>query len=101
MKKIKIKYIVKQKQSISTFYGEGHTLGNFIRSIIRNIRSVEFSGYNVPHPSENTMNMSIISKNPVNHLNLLILAVKISGELSVLVNNLFLLSAENYFRFMY
>lgn len=101
MKKIKIRYIIKKKQSIITFSGEGHTMGNFIRSIIRNIGSVEFSGYNVPHPSENTMNLSIISKTPVNHLNLLILAVKISGELSVLVNNLFLLTAETYFRFAY
>lgn len=98
MKKIKIKYNSNKTQSTFTFSEESHTFGNFIRFILKNIENVDFSGYNVPHPSENLMNLKIITKKPENHIQILILAIKISGELSVLADNLFLLTLENYLR---
>jgi len=98
MKRIKIKYIVKKKQSIFTFYGQGHTLGNVLRSILKNIKNIDFSGYNVPHPTENIMNLKIVTKKSANHIQILLLALKICGELSVLTDNLFLLTIENYLR---
>jgi len=99
MKRIQIKYIIKNKQSLFTFYDEGHTFGNFIRFILKNIEVIDFSGYNVPHPSENIMNLRIITKILIDHIQLLILGIKISGEFSVLADNFFLLTTENYFRF--
>jgi DNA-directed RNA polymerase I and III subunit RPAC2 len=98
MKRIQIKYIENKKQSLFTFHGEGHTLGNLVRFILKNIEGVDFSGYSVPHPSENIMNLRIISKIELDHIQLMILGVKIAGELSVLVDNFFLLVIENYFR---
>ena len=98
MRKIRIKYIIPKKQSLFTFYGEGHTFGNFVRSILRSIENIDFSGYSVPHPSEDVMNIKIITKIPTDHVQLLILGLKISGELSVLVDNFFLQTMENYSR---
>jgi DNA-directed RNA polymerase I and III subunit RPAC2 len=98
MKKINIKYNIPKKQSTFTFFGEGHTLGNFIRFILKNIDNIDFSGYNVPHPSENIMNLKIITKTFTDHIKLLILGLKISGELSVLLDNFFLLTLENHSR---
>jgi DNA-directed RNA polymerase I and III subunit RPAC2 len=99
MKRIQIKYIIKNKQTLFTFHDEGHTFGNFIRFILKNIEIIEFSGYNVPHPSENIMNLRIITKKCINHIQLLILGIKISGEFSILADNFFILTVENYFRF--
>ena len=65
MRKIRIKYIIPKKQSLFTFYGEGHTFGNFVRSIIRSIENIDFSGYDVPHPSEDVMNIKIIMPNEI------------------------------------
>jgi len=98
MKKIQIKYMINNKQSLFTFQGEGHTFGNFIRFNLKNMEEIEFSGYNVPHPSENLMNIRIISKISFNHISLLISAIKISGEFLVLMNNIFLVTFENYSR---
>jgi DNA-directed RNA polymerase I and III subunit RPAC2 len=98
MKKIQIKYILKNKQSLFTFHGEGHTFGNFVRYNLKNIEEIEFSGYNVPHPSENLMNLRIITKTSFNHVSLLIFGIKISGEFLILMNNIFLLTFENYSR---
>ena len=41
------------------FNGEGHTLGNALRSIILRNPDVLFCGYTVPHPSENKMHLRI------------------------------------------
>jgi DNA-directed RNA polymerase I and III subunit RPAC2 len=98
MKRIRIKYILKKNQSIFTFYGQGHTLGNVLRYTLKNIKNIDFSGYNVPHPTENLMNLKIVTKNSTNHIQILLLALKICGELSVLTDNLFLLTIENYSR---
>ena len=98
MKRIQIKYLIKNKQSLFTFQGEGHTFGNFIRFNLKNIEEIEFSGYNIPHPSENLMNFRIITKIPINHVSLLIFVIKISGEFLILINNIFLVTFENYSR---
>ncbi|XP_022905503.2 DNA-directed RNA polymerases I and III subunit RPAC2 [Onthophagus taurus] len=39
--------------------GEGHTLGNALRTIIVCYPDVEFCGYTVPHPAENKINFRI------------------------------------------
>jgi DNA-directed RNA polymerase I and III subunit RPAC2 len=98
MKRIQIKYLIKKRQSMFTFHKEGHTLGNFIRSILRNIEMIDYSGYSVPHPSEDILNIRITSKSEMDHVQLIILGIKISSELSILVDNFFLLAFENYFR---
>lgn len=42
-----------------TFEGEDHTLGNLLRySLIKN-PEVEFCGYSITHPSENTVNLRL------------------------------------------
>merc|ERR1712071_397172 len=48
---------VKRKTFI--FNGEGHTLGNALRSIIMKNPSVIFCGYTIPHPSDNKMHLRI------------------------------------------
>jgi DNA-directed RNA polymerases I and III subunit RPAC2 len=47
--------------SMSTyqFLDEDHTLGNLLRAQLCSNPSVEFTGYSLPHPSENIMNLRI------------------------------------------
>ena len=59
---------------------------------------IDYSGYSVPHPSEDILNIRITSKSEMDHVHLIILVIKISSELSTLVDNFFLLAFENYFR---
>nr|SVE84658.1 EOG090X0LBP [Daphnia pulex] len=44
------------------FKGEGHTLGNAIRTIILKNPDVIFCGYTIPHPSENKLHLRIETK---------------------------------------
>ena len=41
------------------FANEDHTLGNALRYVLIQNSAVSFSGYNIPHPSENFMNFRI------------------------------------------
>ncbi|EEB20392.1 DNA-directed RNA polymerase I 16 kD polypeptide, putative [Pediculus humanus corporis] len=41
------------------FDGEGHTLGNALRSVISRYSEVTFCGYTIPHPSEEKINFRI------------------------------------------
>nr|SVE76797.1 EOG090X0LBP [Daphnia longispina] len=45
------------------FKGEGHTLGNALRTIILKNSDVIFCGYTIPHPSENKLHLRIETKN--------------------------------------
>jgi len=44
------------------FNGEGHTLGNALRSLILRNPNVIFCGYSIPHPSDNKMHLRIETK---------------------------------------
>nr|SVE73971.1 EOG090X0LBP [Daphnia atkinsoni] len=44
------------------FKGEGHTLGNALRTLILKNPDVIFCGYTIPHPSENKLHLRIESK---------------------------------------
>ena len=46
------------------FINEDHTLGNMLRYILSKQPQVEFVGYAVPHPSENTMNLRLQTNGP-------------------------------------
>ena len=41
------------------FKGEGHTLGNALRTVILQNPQVEFCGYSLPHPAEDQMHLRI------------------------------------------
>nr|SVE74595.1 EOG090X0LBP [Daphnia barbata] len=41
------------------FQGEGHTLGNALRTLILKNPDVIFCGYTIPHPSENKLHLRI------------------------------------------
>lgn len=60
---------------------------------------VNFVGYNVPHPSENIMNLKISSNYNSEHFNIMILAIKNCGELGILIGNLFNKKKEDRMRF--
>ena len=42
-----------------SFTGEDHTLGNLLRYILMKDPETTFSGYSVPHPSEDIMNVRL------------------------------------------
>nr|SVE94652.1 EOG090X0LBP [Simocephalus serrulatus] len=44
------------------FKGEGHTLGNALRTLILKNPDVIFCGYTIPHPSENKLHLRIETK---------------------------------------
>jgi len=44
------------------FHGEGHTLGNALRSLLLKNPLVVFVGYTIPHPSENKMHLRVETK---------------------------------------
>ena len=88
MKKKKILFKKKDNCSIYTFYNEDHTLGNIIRFLIQTNPFVNYIGYNIPHPSENILNIKIIS-NKKDHLNYLILGLKNASEICIMVDSLF------------
>nr|SVE94028.1 EOG090X0LBP [Scapholeberis mucronata] len=41
------------------FNGEGHTMGNALRTLILKNPDVIFCGYTIPHPSENKLHLRI------------------------------------------
>ncbi|CAD7939791.1 unnamed protein product [Amoebophrya sp. A120] len=47
------------------FRNEDHTLGNVLRYALMQHVDVEGAGYNIPHPSEEVMNVWVQSKNNV------------------------------------
>jgi len=52
---------IQDDESCLTFVmnGEDHTLGNSLRYIIMKNPDTQFCGYNIPHPSENKINLRI------------------------------------------
>lgn len=44
-----------------TFTGEGHTLGNLMSREVQKHKQVEFAGYNVPHPLEDEMIVTVMT----------------------------------------
>mmetsp|Transcript_42949 Transcript_42949/g.69688 ORF Transcript_42949/g.69688 Transcript_42949/m.69688 type:complete len:129 (-) Transcript_42949:709-1095(-) len=57
----KIEVITEGAASNATFVfiDEDHTLGNALRYMLMKNPDVEFSGYTVPHPNENKMNLRV------------------------------------------
>mmetsp|Transcript_37416 Transcript_37416/g.95615 ORF Transcript_37416/g.95615 Transcript_37416/m.95615 type:complete len:101 (-) Transcript_37416:1288-1590(-) len=97
MKKKIINIKKNKKIIVISFYNEDHTLGNILRTVIEGNPEIDFVGYNIPHPSENIMNLKI-SNSKFETLDPFILGLKNSGEISVLFGNLFDYSLENYVR---
>eukprot|EP00794_Sanderia_malayensis_P007505 gene7505-8336_t len=56
-----------EDESCLTFVlnGEDHTLGNSLRYMIMKNPEVNFCGYNIPHPSENKINLRIQTKEDI------------------------------------
>mmetsp|Transcript_31601 Transcript_31601/g.61672 ORF Transcript_31601/g.61672 Transcript_31601/m.61672 type:complete len:101 (-) Transcript_31601:1349-1651(-) len=94
MKKKKINIKKNKKIVILSFYNEDHTLGNILRSVIEGNPDIEFVGYNIPHPSENIMNLKI-SNAKSESIEPVILGLKNSGEINVLFGNFFDYLIEN------
>lgn len=46
-----------------SFTGEDHTLGNLLRYVLMKDPETEFSGYSIPHPSEDIMNVRLQTHN--------------------------------------
>ncbi|ABW98233.1 rpc9 (nucleomorph) [Hemiselmis andersenii] len=86
-----------QKVILISFYNEDHTLGNILRTVIEGNPNIDYVGYNIPHPSENIMNLKI-SSSKFDSLEPFILGLKNSGELFVLFGNFFDYSIENHAR---
>nr|UXY87485.1 DNA-deirected RNA polymerases I and III 16kDa polypeptide [Cryptomonas sp.] len=88
MRKKRIIVKIFNKYTIFTFYNEDHTLGNVLRFIIQSNPFVEYIGYNVPHPTENIMNIKISSakNDQICHL---MLGLKNCSEVGVLFDNFF------------
>mmetsp|Transcript_19161 Transcript_19161/g.39092 ORF Transcript_19161/g.39092 Transcript_19161/m.39092 type:complete len:100 (-) Transcript_19161:1392-1691(-) len=89
MKRKKIFYKIKSKEIVFTFFNENHTLGNILRYVIQGNPLVDFVGYNVPHPSENILNVKISSSFASEKFNIMILGIKNCGELLILIGNKF------------
>ena len=45
-----------------SFTGEDHTLGNLLRYMLMKDPETTFSGYSVPHPSEDIMNVRALER---------------------------------------
>eukprot|EP00166_Cyanidium_caldarium_P002801 ctg_276.g180 len=56
--------------------GEDHTLGNLLRYLLAKHKDVEFAGYNIPHPSENLLNLRIQAKENVDCKELVVETLK-------------------------
>jgi DNA-directed RNA polymerases I and III subunit RPAC2 len=48
-----------------TVHGEDHTLGNALRYVLMKNADVEFCGYNIPHPSDNFVNVRVQTLNGI------------------------------------
>lgn len=46
-----------------TVHGEDHTLGNALRYVLMKNPDVEFCGYNIPHPSDDFVNIRVQTLN--------------------------------------
>mmetsp|Transcript_2465 Transcript_2465/g.5894 ORF Transcript_2465/g.5894 Transcript_2465/m.5894 type:complete len:101 (-) Transcript_2465:3624-3926(-) len=94
MKKKIINIKKNKKTVVISFYNEDHTLGNILRLVIEGNPNIDYVGYNIPHPSENIMNLKI-SSSKFDFLEPVILGLKNSGETFVLFGNFFDYSIEN------
>lgn len=92
---IKKKIIIKKlnKVYIFTFYNENHTLGNLLRFIAQGDPTVKHVGYNMPHPSQNIMNLKITTWDS-NFIEPVITSLKACSEIAVLLGNYFAISME-------
>ncbi len=56
---LEIKISEDKKACTYTFTDEDHTLGNLVRYFLIKDNRVNFAGYDITHPSENTMNVRV------------------------------------------
>ncbi|EAL61665.1 hypothetical protein DDB_G0291362 [Dictyostelium discoideum AX4] len=59
--------IISDRPDCATFIftDEDHTLGNALHYVLMKNPKVDFSGYSIPHPSDNRMNLRIQTKSNI------------------------------------
>lgn len=60
-----------ERSKTFVFSDEGHTLGNVLKAIIGRYADVDFCGYTVPHPDEETMHLRIQARANVSAVDVL------------------------------
>ncbi|KAL0959593.1 hypothetical protein HGRIS_011302 [Hohenbuehelia grisea] len=87
--KIKIMKGATADLSAATFqiHDESHTIGNALRWMLMKNPKVEFCGYSVPHPSENTIQVRIQMYDKLSSLAALIQALSDLDDLCVAVGD--------------
>lgn len=78
------------------FKGEGHTLGNALRTLILKNPDVIFCGYTIPHPSENKLHLRIETRKPTTASDALKTGLQQLQELSNHVLSTFESAVEDY-----
>ncbi|KAF9500649.1 RBP11-like subunits of RNA polymerase [Pleurotus eryngii] len=66
-------------------YDESHTIGNALRWMLMKNPKVEFCGYSVPHPSENTIQVRIQMYDNLSSLEALIAALSNLDDLCLTI----------------
>eukprot|EP01095_Lingulamoeba_sp_RSL-Kostka_P005893 TRINITY_DN1795_c0_g1_i1.p1 TRINITY_DN1795_c0_g1~~TRINITY_DN1795_c0_g1_i1.p1 ORF type:complete len:110 (+),score=35.93 TRINITY_DN1795_c0_g1_i1:139-468(+) len=67
----KIEKQISKDETSATYniYDEDHTLGNALRYVLSKDKEVVLTGYTIPHPAENKLNLRIQTKNyPTNEV---------------------------------
>ncbi|KAJ8518476.1 hypothetical protein ONZ45_g4457 [Pleurotus djamor] len=95
--KIKIMKGAEPDLSAATYqiYDESHTIGNALRWMLMKNPKVEFCGYSVPHPSENTIQVRIQMYDRLSSLEALIEALNNLDDLCVTIDNKYDQSLKN------
>lgn len=77
-----------------TIQGEDHTLGNALRYILMRNADVEFCGYNIPHPSDDFVNIRVQTLNGVQAVDAMRQALQELAEMTDVFRERFTEAAE-------
>ncbi|KAJ5079395.1 DNA-directed RNA polymerases i and iii subunit rpac2 [Anaeramoeba ignava] len=98
-KKITI-HTTKALQEDATFVitDEDHTLGNTLHFVLSHNPNVDFSGYSIPHPSENKMNLRVQGKQNHKAIDLLKDSLNQLTDISQTIENNFLKKSQKFLK---
>ncbi|EGC35778.1 hypothetical protein DICPUDRAFT_32831 [Dictyostelium purpureum] len=89
--------IISDRPDCATFIftDEDHTLGNSLHYVLMKNPKVDFSGYSIPHPSDNRMNLRIQTKGHISAQESLLQGLNDIKDISAHILDTFNNTADN------